>query len=325
MDVFYFTVLAILFMMENTFLNVYYPNKINNQISLCVSLKDYLSNDYYKMILDESIPLYVPQKSWLLNAELYFVTLGVNSNEFIEENISMYNLSGDVSTYFSLKYLSKNINYNLISNYSFGYNFESNKKFSITLDELNLNQSIIYKSKKIKFNVISAFNSQLFNSFEDGLLISSFLSPGQFQYSLGFYFEDNKKVTKRFSVNFASVQSTIMLNQKIYENLDEKIINGVNSGKVLINRLGLSINFYFEKDFKHYVRIKNSGRIFFPGEDKFLSEKWISKFNVNLENEIILFRTSNYSIAIMSKFDYNRYDSQTIEWYNKLTINIKIK
>lgn len=325
MNVFYLTAMVIIFMMENTFLNVYYPNRINNPSLISVSVKDWLSYDYYDNILNNNALLYVPRNKWAINTELRFVTIGINSNEFAEKNTSLFNLTGDVSVNLVLKYSSKKINYNLTSEYFFGYNFDSKDKFSITFDELDLKQSFLFKAKMIKFTFNSMFSSQFFDSFEDDLLSACFLSPGKIQYSFGFYFEDNKAFSKRISLNIASVQSILMLNQTIYKNQDVEIINGVEKGGLFVNRVGLSVNYFFEKDFKHYVRIRNSGSIFFPGEEIFFSDKWIDKFNVNLENEIVLFRNGNYSFAIISKFDYNRYDSHSIEWYNKFTISIKIK
>ena len=234
-------------------------------------------------------------------------------------------VSSDFFGNFGLTCSKNKLMYVLSSSYGLGYKTSDLKVWEKAIDEMSISNSLKYCGDKMSLKLSQSMSSHFFTEIEDSVLYSSFLSPGTVTWSLGTEFSADGWVDGTFSLNFASAKFVLFVNQNIYDARNEKKINNVEIGKYFTAITGFNFDYSLSKEFNDELRVKNSGTLFFPGQESIFSKEWFEKFNVQLNNEISYSINSKFKFALQTKFEYNHDNNKTIELYNKLAIGIIIK
>ncbi len=233
---------------------------------------------------------------------------------------TLLDFDGDVSADFNLAYSKKKFDYEFSSSYAFGGGF-SNKIWSLSTDELSVENSLSYSLEWFELQSSISVSSQIFDVKEDSLLASSFMSPGNINWALGVEFSFSKWLDATFALNVASVEAILFINQSIYDIQDVTTLNEVDKGKYFYTLVGVDVLYALKKSIGDNVEIESSGKLFFPGEGKMFSEEWLRYFKVEVTNEIS-YSLDKFNLSLQSKFSYNNYLGRSIQFYNKLAIGV---
>ena len=237
-------------------------------------------------------------------------------------NVELPDFDGDVALDFALNYSKTNYNYSLNTAFSFGGGF-SDKIWTMSNDEMNVNNSFSYNLGDLSLTTSMSLVSQMLNNMEDSLLTSSFLSPGNISWSLGLQYSFDKWLKGSFEFNFASVDFIVFVNQSIYDILDVELLNEVERGKYYYTLVGVDLSYSLRKKLGKNINISNSGKLFFPGQGKMLSEEWLNYFKVQVTNEIS-YSIDAVRLSLQTRLSYNNYLERSLNIYNKLAIGLTL-
>lgn len=237
-------------------------------------------------------------------------------------NVELPDFDGDVALDFALNYSKTKYNYSLNTGFSFGGGF-SDKIWTMSNDEMNVNNSFSYNLGDLSLTTSMSLVSQMLNNMEDSLLTSSFLSPGNISWSLGLQYSFDKWLKGSFEFNFASVDFIVFVNQSIYDILDVELLNEVERGKYYYTLVGVDLSYSLRKKLGKNINISNSGKLFFPGQGKMLSEEWLNYFKVQVTNEIS-YSIDAVRLSLQTRLSYNNYLERSLNLYNKLAIGLTL-
>lgn len=237
-------------------------------------------------------------------------------------NVELPDFDGDVALDFALNYSKTKYNYSLNTAFSFGGGF-SDKIWTMSNDEMNVNNSFSYNLGDLSLTTSMSLVSQMLNNMEDSLLTSSFLSPGNISWSLGLQYSFDKWLKGSFEFNFASVDFIVFVNQSIYDILDVELLNEVERGKYYYTLVGVDLSYSLSKKLGKNINISNSGKLFFPGQGKMLSEEWLNYFKVQVTNEIS-YSIDAVRLSLQTRLSYNNYLERSLNIYNKLAIGLTL-
>lgn len=237
-------------------------------------------------------------------------------------NVELPDFDGDVALDFALNYSKTKYNYSLNTAFSFGGGF-SDKIWTMSNDEMNVNNSFSYNLGDLSLTTSMSLVSQMLNNMEDSLLTSSFLSPGNISWSLGLQYSFDKWLKGSFEFNFASVDFIVFVNQSIYDILDVELLNEVERGKYYYTLVGVDLSYSLRKKLGKNINISNSGKLFFPGQGKMLSEEWLNYFKVQVTNEIS-YSIDAVRLSLQTRLSYNNYLERSLNIYNKLAIGLTL-
>lgn len=237
-------------------------------------------------------------------------------------NVELPDFDGDVALDFALNYSKTKYNYSLNTAFSFGGGF-SDKIWTMSNDEMNVNNSFSYNLGDLSLTTSMSLVSQMLNNMEDSLLTSSFLSPGNISWSLGLQYSFDKWLKGSFEFNFASVDFIVFVNQSIYDILDVELLNEVERGKYYYTLVGVDLSYSLRKKLGKNINISNSGKLFFPGQGKMLSEEWLNYFKVQVTNEIS-YSIDAVRLSLQTRLSYNNYLERSLNLYNKLAIGLTL-
>lgn len=237
-------------------------------------------------------------------------------------NVELPDFDGDVALDFALNYSKTKYNYSLNTGFSFGGGF-SDKIWTMSNDEMNVNNSFSYNLGDLSLTTSMSLVSQMLNNMEDSLLTSSFLSPGNISWSLGLQYSFDKWLKGSFEFNFASVDFIVFVNQSIYDILDVELLNEVERGKYYYTLVGVDLSYSLRKKLGKNINISNSGKLFFPGQGKMLSEEWLNYFKVQVTNEIS-YSIDAVRLSLQTRLSYNNYLERSLNIYNKLAIGLTL-
>lgn len=237
-------------------------------------------------------------------------------------NVELPDFDGDVALDFALNYSKTKYNYSLNTAFSFGGGF-SDKIWTMSNDEMNVNNSFSYNLGDLSLTTSMSLVSQMLNNMEDSLLTSSFLSPGNISWSLGLQYSFDKWLNGSFEFNFASVDFIVFVNQSIYDILDVELLNEVERGKYYYTLVGVDLSYSLRKKLGKNINISNSGKLFFPGQGKMLSEEWLNYFKVQVTNEIS-YSIDAVRLSLQTRLSYNNYLERSLNLYNKLAIGLTL-
>lgn len=251
-------------------------------------------------------------------------TFSEDFDKLIDDTTEMElpDFDGDVALDFALNYSKTKYNYSLNTALSFGGGF-SDKIWTRSSDEVNVNNSFSYNLGDLSLTTSMSLASQLLNNIEDSLLTSSFLSPGNVSWSLGLQYSFDKWLVGSFEFNFASVDFIVFVNQSIYDILEVESLNEVERGKYFYTLVGVDLSYSLRKKLGKNLSISNSGKLFFPGQGKMMSEEWLKYFKVQLTNEIS-YSIDAVRLSLQTRLSYNNYLERSLNLYNKLAIGLTL-
>lgn len=214
--------------------------------------------------------------------------------------------------------------YTFDSNYEISYKQKSDQKIEKTRDELEVSNNFSYIGDKVGLELSFLLSSQILNERNaDGLICSSFLSPGKINYSLGIIYENSGKLDTKISIDIASIQMTTFLNQGIYDNNEDIVFYDIEKGQLLSNIFGITINYTINES-SNIFKLKHKGNIFIPCNKESFDSTWAENFNMYFSNEICIYKKNIFKLALISKLIYNKYGNKELEFYNKLSLGITI-
>ena len=266
----------------------------------------------------------VQKSEWNINSAVDFA-FDENYSHNLADSIKLpVKYSGDVAVSFSADCKWKNMTYDFSSSYQFGGEM-SDKEICKSADELKVENALSYSIDGFEVKTSLSLTSQIFDTKEDKLLESSFMSPGNISWSLGLQYSFDKYMKGSFALNLASAECVLFLNQAIYDAKETDEINGVLKGKFIYNMTGLDFSYNLRKKINSVLTVKNNGKFFFPGEGKFFSKEWVSYFKFQIDNEISCSMMKTVKISLKTRFTYNKNLTRTVKLYNKIAIGIVLR
>lgn len=235
------------------------------------------------------------------------------------------NFSGEVSTKIDYSYYYKKMEYSIEASYSAGFVSEKDAVIVMDTDDLDFSNEVVWEGEDLSTSLSFSIQTQLFRKKENELVVSRCLSPAIIDYSLGLEYAFDGIVRGAVKMNFASFQSALFIDQSLYDNKGETQINNVEKGKYISTTSGLSVDYSIGKTINNMISFKNTGSIFFPGQERLFSSAWLDDFKVQLSNEINFFRRNKFKISLITKVDYNRYYGHNLDFYTKLAVGVTIR
>ena len=233
---------------------------------------------------------------------------------------------GDAKIDFSYESQTKKLTYEYDMSYAYGGIIGEDRVYTKSSDEFQCSNVVMLKLGKVDLSTRVSVSTQLFNNKnDDDILESSFLSPGEVTWGLGFAYNTDKWFDLNLTFNFAANKSVIFVNQSIYTLQNQEVMNDVPKNKYIFNIIGMDFSYSLQKDFHDNLELTNDGEIFFPGTEKLFSDEWFNYLNFKIDNKISYSILKKMKISVESQFSYNKHLNKTLEWYNKIAIGIIIK